>query len=336
MTAYNKMISAENKSGGETTGNLLWLSSLRGIAALLVFISHLPIHMDRICFIVGRSGVCIFFLMSGYLAYGSRMKRTTRQYLFNRFIRMYPVYWILLIFIFMLEGKYSGIELAANFTLFQEFLGVDCFIGASWMMPIQIVFFLIVAFCANNLFERKEFIFGISFDTISFGLFCISSIGISYLRYHTNIPFPTAFVLLILVGYIGIDFRYNDSTYALKHLTLFEITLVISVCLSYSDMAGDYFFAYNLAIVIFFLFMKYGWNFYYMTLLSKIGFSFFLGSDIAYDFVLMLPGSSGYSLIMVCLLKFLFSICIAWAMTTFIEKPLNQWEKRAELYTIFG
>ena len=134
------MISAENKSGGETTGNLLWLSSLRGIAALLVFISHLPIHMDRICFIVGRIGVCIFFLMSGYLAYGSRMKRTTRQYLFNRFIRMYPVYWILLIFIFMLEGKYSGIELAANFTLFQEFLGVDCFIGASWMMPIQIVF----------------------------------------------------------------------------------------------------------------------------------------------------------------------------------------------------
>lgn len=74
-----------------------WISSLRGIAILLVFFSHLySVSGATFKFVIGRIGVVIFFLLSGYLALSSRKKRTANQYIFNRLIRIYPIYWLIL------------------------------------------------------------------------------------------------------------------------------------------------------------------------------------------------------------------------------------------------
>lgn len=84
----------------EQNKNFNWISSLRGIGAFFVFFSHLPITFPSdLGFVIGRIGVVIFLMMSGYLAVGSRFKYTKKEYLFNRFVRMYPVYWVLLIII---------------------------------------------------------------------------------------------------------------------------------------------------------------------------------------------------------------------------------------------
>ena len=112
----------------------------------LVFFSHLtvlPIHKDLL-FIIGRIGVAGFFLISGYLAVTSLERRNVKQFLFNRFMRLYPVYWILLLMTFFLTEGHDGKELMWNMTLFEEFVGYEAMIGSSCMLPIMVVFFLLL------------------------------------------------------------------------------------------------------------------------------------------------------------------------------------------------
>ena len=74
------MSSAGQKKTTNPTGtgkNYEWIATLRGFAALLVFVAHLPIPFpDIVGFAIGRTGVAIFFLITGYLAVQSRRKRS--------------------------------------------------------------------------------------------------------------------------------------------------------------------------------------------------------------------------------------------------------------------
>jgi len=109
-----------------------WISTLRGFAILLVFMSHLESEGGATFkFVIGRIGVVIFFLFSGYLAVNAREKRSGSQYLFNRLIRMYPVYWVILVLAFLSRNllrtgdSISIVTLLANMTLFHQFIGID-------------------------------------------------------------------------------------------------------------------------------------------------------------------------------------------------------------------
>lgn len=52
------------------------IATLRGIAVLMVFFSHLNLNLSKeLLFISGRIGVVLFFLISGLLAYSSRYKK---------------------------------------------------------------------------------------------------------------------------------------------------------------------------------------------------------------------------------------------------------------------
>lgn len=108
-----------------TSSKIEWIASLRGLAAFLVFVSHLKnISINsHLLFIFGRMGVVAFFLITGYLTLGSRYKRNRKQYALNRFVRMYPVYWVLLIITFLLKSnEISYIRLLANMTFFLAFI----------------------------------------------------------------------------------------------------------------------------------------------------------------------------------------------------------------------
>ena len=150
----------------------------------LVFFSHLtvlPLHKDLL-FIIGRIGVAGFFLISGYLAVTSLERRRIKQCLFNRFMRLYPVYWILLLMTFFLTEGHDGKELTWNMTLFEEFVGYEAMIGASWMLPIMVVFFVLL----TALKKMKSKINWLYYAT------CAGSLAIGTLRYWTGKPFPTA------------------------------------------------------------------------------------------------------------------------------------------------
>jgi peptidoglycan/LPS O-acetylase OafA/YrhL len=146
------MTSTNNKEKS-TPPSIEWIASLRGVLVFLVFFSHqteLPVPKDAM-FILGRIGVAGFFLVSGYLAVTSLQRRTAKQFLFNRFLRLYPIFWLILVLSYLLSPHCGLKELLWNATLFEEFVGYEAFLGASWMLPIMVVFFLLLTLITKRL-----------------------------------------------------------------------------------------------------------------------------------------------------------------------------------------
>lgn len=323
----------------EGKNQLEWIASIRGIAALLVFLSHLPIDLPYdIKFIIGRIGVVVFFMITGYLTIQSRGSKNTKQYLFNRFMRMYPVYWILLILTWLLNYNEDGsiVNLIANATLFQEFLGFECIIGASWMMPIQVCYFILIAIIGVNIFIRKSGKENNKLKMIII-LFSIFSIFSGIIRRYMEIPFPTAFFLLMFIAFLGIAYNYYIERNISKkeiwsYWIIFEISMIISTLLSYKDMFVAYIIAYNLGIALFVLAKQIKLNLQLAKKLGEIGFTFFLGADVPYKLLSNFIDfqSSTVMLITGCILKFVFAICLAVLITKYIEKPLLKASKKIE------
>ncbi len=319
--------------------NYQWISTLRGFAALLVFAAHLPIPWpEPVGFVIGRAGVAIFFLIMGYLAVQARQKRTRKQYLYNRFVRMYPVFWLILIATYITKIVLAGVgifsrfkDLLFNMTLFNEFLGSGCIIGTSWMMPIQVCFFVALAYLSADFFEyvsekmiEKIFIIGGGF-----------TVFISLLRYFTGKPFPTAFGLLILLGLIGIQYKeYGDiRSIPISYLEIYAIAFVPSVFLSYGKNGLAYIIAYAAGIALFVLADKYKVSSEAMDKLGSVGFSFFLAADIPQLILEKIINTNGsvIKLILFIIIKFAASLGLAYVLTKYVEKPMLKKAKSIEM-----
>lgn len=330
----------------EKENRIFWLGTLRGIAALLVFISHLPLELPfNILFVLGRIGVVIFFLITGYLAVKSRENKNCRQYLFNRFMRMYPIYWVLLIITFFQKSsEFSIPQLICNFTLFNEFVGYDCIIGASWMMPMQVCFFIFIALFNTKIITETKF----KIKSITFNMpqICITALGVlsvitGVLRYKTGLPLPTAFFLLISMSFLGIylNLYFKKQLSKKDFLTLtiiYFIFLIPSVILSYRETWISYIIAYAVGFATVYVFGNKNYNITMFESLGKIGFTFFLGADIIYSYIYIYM-KHFYDIeqsipltILCCLIKFLSAILFAFIVTKFIEKPLLKWSKKIE------
>ena len=70
-----------------TSSKIEWLASLRGLAAFLVFVSHLNnISVNsQVLFIIGRMGVVAFFLITGELDLHSFLGAEIPVILFEKF-----------------------------------------------------------------------------------------------------------------------------------------------------------------------------------------------------------------------------------------------------------
>jgi len=306
-----------------STYKLLWLSSLRGLMVFLVFFSHqtylgLPYDAN---FVIGRIGVAGFFLMAGYLALSSLRKRSVCQFVFNRFLRIYPIFWLLAIATWSLTDSFSFSTLLANMTLFHQFIGFEQIIGASWMLPIMVVFFGIQAVFHNKIEKHLDMIFAI---------LALGAIVLGILRYATGKPFPTAFFLLQLLGLIGFLWKKQEAL-PLKYIVSFEIVLVVASLLSYGEKVIWYFVAYNIGGLLFGLFMKKNLSSKVLDKFGSFEFTFFLGAEIP---TLML-GKIGINLDEVNpYLHFVISFCLtlllSYFITKWIENPLLAWGKKIE------
>lgn len=305
-----------------------WVASLRGLLVFFVFFSHqtaLPIDKD-VLFVFGKVGVAGFFAMSGLLAKSALERRNLPQYAFNRFIRLYPVYWLLLLMVLLLapDGVYGFKQILANITLFQQYIGFDNIIGASWMLSIMVVLYIVLAFCKRNPGKLVP---------IAFYALCFCAVLCGAGRYLIAKPLPTAIFLMSAVGCMGYVFKNEGERYgAIKiHLLVFEFTLAIASYLSYGMSFLLYLLAYNSAFALFYLFRRYEVNSRAMIFLGATGFTFFLAPDIPLKVIALFASDiKTIEPSLYVLLKFLTAIPFAWAVTKFIETPLLKWGKKIE------
>lgn len=157
-------------SRGGSAQNIRPMEGLRGFAAFIVFITHycgfiLP-HLDPAVYDgplrsmdrLGDTGVDLFFVLSGYLIYGSLISRPQPfgPYMMRRIQRIYPVFlvvflvYIPLSFIFPGENKIPGpaddalIYLVANFFLLVPMLvPFDPLVNVTWSLSYEMFFYVL-------------------------------------------------------------------------------------------------------------------------------------------------------------------------------------------------
>lgn len=326
-----------------------WISSLRGLAILLVFLSHLHFFGgDDFRFILGRIGVAVFFLFSGYLSYKSRIKRTGKQYVFNRLLRMYPVYWLILGLMLLVKVIFDNeyipvMKIIANLTLFQQFLGFDNIIGASWMMPIQVSFFLLIGVLGVSIFTSVLQIKRLRIDMKNVTILVLMAFAVivGYVRHVTGTPFPTAYFLLMAVAFMGMYFnpeisreRGEENVFRnqIIRIFIFEFGLLISAWLSYGSQVIAYMIAYNIGIVLFLVFNGTEIEFGLLEKLSELGFAFFLCAGIPMIIIERFVDISASISLLVFgwIIKFIMALFLSKLITKYIEKPILAWGKSIE------
>lgn len=133
------------------------LDSLRGVAILMVVLSHylaaqlaapaLTPHLQA----VGRGGVILFFLLSGYLIYRNVERQPLGIFLSRRLFKILPSYWLNLAILFALDLGLTAGEHHPARSYLTDFLMVSDIVrqrsvsGVYWTLLIEIKFYVFIA-----------------------------------------------------------------------------------------------------------------------------------------------------------------------------------------------
>jgi len=151
-----------DRGQGPKSARFLELDGLRGLAALSVVLYHYT-HMYNqyfshrpkplFSFSRGNLGVELFFIISGFviLMTVSRTK-TILDFLVSRLSRIYPVYWVAIIFTFTVltisgiwpTGETSKPAFLFNFTMLQRFFSIKAVDGVYWSLQYELLFYGLV------------------------------------------------------------------------------------------------------------------------------------------------------------------------------------------------
>ncbi|GAP72454.1 hypothetical protein SAMD00024442_32_24 [Candidatus Symbiothrix dinenymphae] len=329
-----------------SSNRILWLDSLRGIAALLVAIMHLwevlRIHfvpetttsLSKIinliicdCLNFGKLGVVIFFMISGYVIPFSLKNRNLKGFAISRFFRLYPAYWFSIVLFVIVGGAISSaFVLIANITMFHKFVGVPDLVGVYWTLQIELSFYIL---CCLLFYKKLLFNEKVISNIIYIGLFL--ALLLSIFRYITEIKLPVALLLGLVLMFLGMRWRFcaeSNNYKMLKQNVFVFVVVLIPICfLAYNRNYGfdeawyKYLISYTLGILMFYLFSKY-------RIQTKL--SGFLG-NISYSLYLLHPASltllatitSSYTMSFVQYISFFFISMFLFSTISYywIEKP---------------
>ncbi len=183
------------------------IESARGIAALMVFISHLsmpglaPIEKY---FDLGKIGVVLFFFISGFLVLpGFAQRPNIKEFVVKRCFRLYPVYWLSIGLALLLHrGSHTTSQVLANTTMCQEFLGFKNLITVYWTLTIEMVFYFSLVFAAIvrlNLLKREL--------PVSFCVTGVMAVVVAIVRHQMQAKLPLALFLALFIMTFGAILR---------------------------------------------------------------------------------------------------------------------------------
>lgn len=147
----------------------LELDSLRGIAALLVLFFHYTMGREEsdLGFKLGTTGVDLFFIISGFvISFSLNKVNSGLEFVINRVSRLYPTYWFVVVFTFVIMTAYGltkganphWLAFFGNLTMFQFYLNIPDLDGPYWTMIIEMIFyiFMLILFLTHILKYVRE------------------------------------------------------------------------------------------------------------------------------------------------------------------------------------
>jgi exopolysaccharide production protein ExoZ len=227
-----------------TGEKLLWLQSLRGVAALMVLFFHMGPHWALVPQLQpfsklmhwGFSGVDIFFVLSGFVVYQSGVnsipKRGFFDFIKKRFARIYTTYWVtfllvtaISIFILGIYPKSLEQIVKSFFLLYPKFW--DNWIAVAWSLTYELYFYLVlgILLLAPKKYQSNAIIAAILFFT---------AWNLSWLIFQTDKVLGDAHPLrFFLCGFI-IEFLLGaliGAAFNARPHFFNKTKLVISICL---------------------------------------------------------------------------------------------------------
>ena len=213
-----------------------WIQMLRGIAALLVVLTHARYALLNTeqwglanqIFIPGAMGVDLFFVISGFIMYYSTVGTPTgpaaaANFLIKRFARVWPVYAVVsLAYVLVVNGGWHYFDgNKANFLRSIFFLPVDprqppyftIALQVGWTLVFEMYFYLV--FAGSMLFHRLRWFVMLSWIVLTVFLLPLGRVGLNLevtkdLGYHSRYMaiVTSPFILEFLAG-VAIGWAYR-------------------------------------------------------------------------------------------------------------------------------
>lgn len=114
----------------------------------------------------GYLGVDLFFIISGFVILMSADKKSCREFIVSRIVRLYPVYWFGCFFIFVFSYSWpvqrfdlTLIDLGANLTMFQVYFDKPNLNGVFWTLVIEMQFYILTGVAIyTGLIKKTEWL----------------------------------------------------------------------------------------------------------------------------------------------------------------------------------
>lgn len=342
------------------------IDSIRGLAAIAVIYFHTAefahkrgldsSRIENFIFTIlvdyvdlGKVAVALFFAVSGFVIPFSLLRPQTtplRNFVVSRFFRLYPAYWVsvllALVFLFAMQGKsVSTVNILANITMLQQFVGQENLIGVYWTLQIELIFYAVsAAMFAINVLQKPRAAFWASV------FFIICALALAVVRFILEKKLPVALPLALSVMFWGLSWRYRlapgasdqDRKLSLGLTAILLVMVPIISILAYNVDQGfgetwyRYTLSYYSAIGLFVLlttkvritnplFVKLGLISYSIYLLGPIA-QVLVQNAIGVDRLAHIP------IHLVILVATLVTIAAAWLVYRFVEHPSQNLAKR--------
>jgi peptidoglycan/LPS O-acetylase OafA/YrhL len=123
---------------------------------MVVFAHFLPLRVDLSWAAyhvasLGRGGVLLFFLLSGYLIFRNVERQPLPTFLSRRLFKIFPAYCLNVVLLYLIGRLGAGSEnwsldvFLANFFMLQDVLHKDSMSGLYWTLLVEVKFYLLIA-----------------------------------------------------------------------------------------------------------------------------------------------------------------------------------------------
>jgi peptidoglycan/LPS O-acetylase OafA/YrhL len=352
----------EGVPGGSGTTRLKSLDALRGVAALAVVIFHFTSAFDShvyfpgfekapFAFNVGKFGVHLFFIISGFVILWSIQRQTTvGKFAWSRFTRLFPPYWASLILVsgyilladhvlhinvknirFTLPQFLVNIPMVPRWLSGGKLIEID---GVYWSLAAEMGFYVLIMVLMSLRLTRKDrivptmaTIWGI--DVVFNGLRFVQGL-------HTHNHFVSAdYLSLFLVG-MSLFLLYSERDRPKRDR---QVLWVIVIC---TPLINVFQFTIPSAVVVAGLIATaYVAIFHDVKILHTRVLQWLGGISYSLYLIHCFPGyitmaglmSHGWGRVPAILVAIVQSFILAIILNKTVEKPVTRWlrQRRASI-----
>lgn len=315
------------------------LDSLRGIAAFAVMIFHFTTHFDKlyghtnhisIDLSLGRYGVELFFMISGYVIFLTLDKtRKPLDFMVSRVSRLYPAYWAAMPITFLIATQLDlpGYTLTPNdyvinLTMAQELASTPHVDNVYWTLHRELGFYVLMGalfYSVANRYIMAAIAFLIAFAIVTIKLELVHRIPGLWLAF---LIFPIAQLHLFGLG---------AALYAAQQGRISNATFLAIVFVSFTNaaLAVDIAHATTISVILLTValatrsklkLVRHG----FFIFLGAISYPLYLIHNNAGSAIILTLEQRGLSVPISILFAVTFAVVTAFAIHRIVEKPALQ------------